>query len=176
MHSCMMARNKRSRRRWNPNNSVVRLQNDSPMGALASLTALINNLVPASESAYRAISLRLSWAMNEFTAGDGPVYVGVAHGDYTAAEVEEWIESQTSMNRGDKIANERRTRQIRMIGVFDPAITSVLNDGKPITTKLNWAIPIGQLINMWAYNADASAPLTTGSEVSQIGSIFLRYT
>ncbi len=172
----MAKHRKRRGRAWSPNNAVVRLQNDSAPGALGSLNAAVNALVPVSDAAYRAISLKLAWAVADFTAGEGPLYVGVAHGDYTAAEVEEWIESQTSINRGDMVARERQNRQIRMIGVFDGSASDHLNDGKPIRTKLNWAIPIGTTINMWMYNADASSPLTTGSEVSQLGSIFLRYT
>jgi len=97
-------------------------------------------------------------------AGAGPILVGIAHGDYTAAEIEEWIETTDSWDEGNLVEQETAGRKIRKIGIFrtpDSATESTrLNDGKPIRTKLNWILTQGQTISLWAYNMGA-APLST---------------
>jgi len=122
-------------------------------------------------------SLVGTWSLSDFTSGDdiGPVLVGVAHSDYTAAEIEEFIEIADSWNEGNLVAQETARRKIRKIGIFEDqdagsaTADSVLNDGKPITTKLNWIMLQAQSLQIWAYNLGDGAIATTIPEVNLQG-------
>ena len=171
-----MAKGRRSRRRWGPNMARIRLNSVPGLSTTADKTALIASLTIASDEEYRALSVKLTWALRDLTAGQGPFFVGLAHGDYTAIEVEEWFEAAAAISRGDKIANEKNSRLCRLVGVFNGLATNEsLNDGKPISTKLNWHIPEGKTINIFVYN-DSGAPFTTGASMPVSGFLTLRYT
>ncbi len=108
------------------------------------------------------------WSMDEWmpTANAGPIMVGVSHSDYTAAEIEEWIENTGSWNEGDLVqSREVGRRLIKQIGVFRDAGVVLqnlaLNEGRPIKTKLNWILNQGQTLNLWAYNLGGASVATT---------------
>ncbi len=88
--------------------------------------------------------------------GLGPMVVGVAHSDYSAAEIEVYLENAGAWNEGNMISKEISTRKIRRIGAFDVADDAVdgisLNDGKPIKTRLNWILLANQSLRSWTYN------------------------
>ncbi len=115
-------------------------------------------------------SVRATWTLKGLPPvdGDGPIQVGLAHSDYSDAEIEEWIENAASWNEGDLVAQEVGKRKIRSVGVFQSAASvdedSVLNDGKPITTKCGWILLQGQTLKQWAYNLGSGA-MTTGGQV-----------
>ncbi len=102
----------------------------------------------------RISSLIAKYTLSDFTptADVGPIEVGIAHSDYTAAEIQAVFTSTTSWNEGDKIGQEIGKRLVRSIGVFEVSGGSlvtdlhVLNDGKPIKTKLNWILNQGQTL------------------------------
>ena len=113
-------------------------------------------------------SAKLRWALDDFTPGTdiGPVMCGLAHSDYTAAEIEEWIENAGSWNEGDLVNQEIAKRKIKLVGIFgEPGSgagnIAVLNDGKAITTKLGWILLQGQTLDLWAYNMGTAAIATT---------------
>ncbi len=116
-------------------------------------------------------SLVASYSMDEFTLGAniGPIMVGIAHGDYTAAEIEAFIENTGSWSEGDLVSQEVAKRKIKIVGIFDDDSVSLgavtLNEGKPIKTKLNWVLTQGQTIDLWAYNLGAAAVATTTPSV-----------
>ncbi len=115
----------------------------------------------------RISSVRCTHTLSGFTPIEnaGPVVVGVAHSDYTGTEIEAYLESASSWDFGDKIAKEIRSRLIRIIGVFDTpqdaAKSAQLNEGRPITTKLNWLLAEGDTLQFWAYNSGPAAFATT---------------
>ncbi len=115
-------------------------------------------------------SIVAQWALDDFTPGAdiGPIVCGVAHGDYTDAEIEAFVENTGSWNEGDMIqGREIGRRLIRVVGTFpspgsdSAALGVVLNDGKPIKTKLNWTLLQGQTLRYWGYNTGTSAVATT---------------
>ena len=113
-------------------------------------------------------SLIATWALQEFTvqAGDGPVMVGVMHSDYTQAELEEFIENTGSWNEASLVqTKEIGRRLIKVVGIFRTPTAvgqaAVLNDGRPIRTRLNWMLTSGQTLDLWAYNLGSSAFGTT---------------
>ncbi len=170
-----MAKHGRRRRRWTANDANIPVFNTQALGALANADLISGELVGVADEEYRALSLKLVWAIKGATAGEGPVVVGVAHGDYTSAEIEEWLEATGAMSRGDMIAGEQADRRIRRVGVFgNEGVSETLNDGKPMTTRLNWHIPEGKTISVWAYN-QSGATLTTGQNITQQGTVRLRW-
>ncbi len=125
-----------------------------------------------TESAYLT-SVKATWSLRSYTvqAGDGPVVVGVAHSDYTDAEILAWVLASNSWEQGNMTAGEIRRRKIRQVGVI--VVTGIvtggvgdayLNDGKLVTTKCGWQLITGQTLKFWAYNS-ASGALSTGAVV-----------
>ncbi len=113
-------------------------------------------------------------------AGVGPLMVGVAHSDYSDAEIEEWIENAGSWNEGDLVNSlEIGKRRCRRVGVFDPsgevttAATIALNEGRMITTKLGWTLLQGQSLRQWAYNMGTVAYGTTNPSFRMQGHVNL---
>ncbi len=109
-------------------------------------------------------SMVATWAMEAHTTLEGPITVGIAHSDYSAAEIEEWLENAAGWDEGDLVADrEVGRRLIRRVGQFDGVpVDEVLNDGKPIRTKIGWLIATGDTLQTWAFNRD-TGPLTTGT-------------
>ncbi len=164
----------------NSNFKAVRFNGQLAAGALATLDLVSGNFITASDSAYRLKSIDFNAAWVDITdVIDGGMLFGIAHGDYTAAEIEEAIEASNSIDRGNKIANEQANRLVRVLGNFGSQGTVLgdinFNDGVVKRVKLNWPIEIGQVVSMWIYNSTADA-WTTGSLLSLIGQAFIQYT
>ncbi len=142
------------------------------LGTLAG-QALVSGTVSDTLGEVSTItSIVCRYSMRSYTPADddGPILVGFAHADYSDAEIEEVIEIADSWNRANKIDLERSRRLVRQVGVFapsanDPLAPQVLNDGKPIKTKLNWTMQSGQTLKFWAYNLGSSALATTVPDV-----------
>ncbi len=135
------------------------------LGASTAVSEVMSGLV---NERTLVSSIVAAYSMDNFTqdTADGPIAVGVAHSDYTDAEIEAYIENTGSWNEGDKVSQEIGKRQIRRIGIFTGNISAavdsvVLNDGKLIKTKLNWILLQGQGLRLWAYNMGSSALATT---------------
>ncbi len=107
------------------------------------------------------------WAMTQYTFGTniGPVMVGLAHSDYTDAEIQEVIDNSRSWEEQDLIGQEVGKRKVKIVGIFQgfdsPTADMVLKDGMPIKTKLNWILNSGQTLRVWAYNLGTVAIGTT---------------
>ncbi len=152
----------------------VRTRSTLNLSTLASFDLLSGTLLSAGDNEYRLISTHLVWSLDGLTAEEGPILVGIAHGDYTDAEIEEAIEASLSINKADKIAAEQANRLVRIVGVLSDEIT-VLNDGKPVKTKLNWGMPEGVTMKFFGYN-EGGELLTTGASINCAGTSWIRYT
>ncbi len=145
------------------------------VGTLVPVTVVVGALTGTSDAQYRLISAVHTWSMRDHTAGEGPYVVGYAFGDYTVAEIKECIEIQSSISPGDKIAGEKANRWVRIVGTFaGDQVTESLNDGRPIKTRLNWAVQIGSTVNAFLYNEDAAANQTTGTVIELNGDIWVK--
>ncbi len=144
---------------------------DMTLGTLAAKTAVLQQFTDAVEERSLISSLQLLWSLIGKTVADnqGPIMVGVAHSDYTLAEVEAWIELQTGWAEGDQVSREIQNRKIRRVGVFEETgqdlATQVLNQGRSVKTKLNWILTTGQSIKFWAYNNGSANLATTAPNV-----------
>ncbi len=164
-----MAKNTR-RRRFNLRR--VKITPELNLGTLASDTALVVGATGASTATYRCMSLKTTWNLQNLTASEGPITVGYAHSDYSVAEIKECLESAGAIDVGDKIAQERANRLVRIVGSLD-AEESSLKNGQPVSTKLNWLIPIGKFVNVFAFN-ESTATLTTGSSLKVAGDMWVK--
>ncbi len=160
----------RGRRRYNLRR--VRVSPELALTTLGTDTALIVDFATAADGTYRCMSINGAWAVSGMTAGEGPVTVGIAHGDYTVAEVKECLEQAGSISVGNKVAQEVANRLVRVVGYAGEA-EPMLNEGRPIKTRLNWLIPIGSTISMFAFNEQTSA-LTTGSRLNFTGDMWVK--
>lgn len=153
---------------------VPRMTEALSVGAPASNTVVAADFANVVDQEVWAISMDATVTMHGNTAGQGPCIVGVAHGDYTQAEIEEWLEANGSWVSSDQIANEKAKRKCRIIGNFDcQETTEKLNDGKPMRVKLGWKIQEGETLKLWAYN-DSSAAFSTGKIIELKGPIYLK--
>ncbi len=108
------------------------------------------------------------------TAGEGPIEVGLAHGDYSDTEIEENLELSFT-NPDSKIEQERSRRLVRRIGYLSgTAAEGVLNEGRTTRVKLRFSIggAAGQL-KMWMYNRHTTN--LTGTTISYQGYLYGRW-
>jgi len=160
----------------------ARIEASAAVGALATRAVTTDALCAASDAPYRFMSLDGTWSLSDSASiGDaqGPLAFGVAHSDYSAAEIEECLEAAGSMEIGDKIANEQANRLVRQIGVItadgENGQPSNFNDGKPVKVKLNWGVAVGDFLDIWVYNLDIGN-LTTGLILDFVGHGNLKFT
>ncbi len=125
-------------------------------------------------------SIVATYSLGGFTdiADVGPIMVGVAHSDYNDAEIEAYIEGTGQWNESDIVATREISRRlIRRIGTFPTPVSAVaivvLNDGKPIKTKLNWLLAEGQTLRLWVYNTGTQNVATTVPVVNASGHVNL---
>ncbi len=130
------------------------------LGALAATTLVGVDFDETVNERSLVSTIVATWALSDTTiaANRGPVTVGVAHGDYTDAEIEAVIENTGSWNEGDKVQQEVAKRLVRRVGTLTPdGQIALLNDGKPVKTKLNWILNQGETLRLWAYNQGSVA-------------------
>ncbi len=125
-------------------------------------------------------SIVAMYNLANFTPGAniGPFIFGVAHGDYTDAEVEEYLEQTGQWNEGNLQSQEVSKRKIRRIGVIGDGIAVAadigdFNDGRPKKTKLNWILLQGQSLRLWAYNMGSANVATTAPSLTCNGHVNL---
>ncbi len=142
------------------------------LGTLGAGTAVSVSFDETVNERTLVSSLVASWSLSNWTPINdvGPIVVGVAHSDYTDAEIQAYLDNTGSWNEGDKIQQrEVGRRLIRRVGQFeipdDAQSAVVLNDGKPIKTKLNWILLQGQTLRYWAMNQGTAAIATTNPDV-----------
>ncbi len=151
------------------------IEHEMAIGALASKDVVATLLDEVTTERTRVNSVKATYSLREATADEGPIVVGLAHSDYTGAEIEAFIENTGSWGEGDLVAQEVARRKIKIVGVFDfSGVVNELNDGLPIYTRLGWVLTTGQTLRTWAYNQDESSPITTGADLMMLGHANLR--
>ncbi len=163
-----MARHKRGRRRFRAY-LKGQIELDIGLGALAADTAITEPVGDTVTEEAWVSSVKAIYTLQDLPAstGDGPVIVGVAHSDYTLAEIEEWIENTASWEKYDLRQQEIAKRKIRRIGTFIQLSSAedmqVMNEGRQQHTKCGWMLGTGQTLQFWCYNA--GLVLNTGGVV-----------
>jgi len=147
---------------------------DAALGTLAAKTAVLQGTQDGVTERTLLTSIDCVYSLSDFTLGAniGPVEVGVAHSDYTLAEIEAWIELSTGWDEGDLVSREISGRKIRRIGVFEHISTdgnSVLNEGRLLKTKLNWILTTGKNLDFYFYNRGTAAIASSDPNVNISG-------
>ncbi len=167
----LMARGRKPRRKFR---RYLRgdLNETLALGTLATRTLIGGNASETVTEKTWVSSVVATWAMQGFTpaSGDGPILVGLAHSDYSDAEIEAWVENSGSWSEGDLVSTtEVGRRKCKMVGIFRgitaETFAAVLNEGRPIRTKLNWMLVTGQTVKIWAFNLGSSALATTDPQI-----------
>ncbi len=135
---------------------------DLQLGTLASKTLVAQAFDETVIERTLISSIVATWTLDGMVAGQGPILFGVAHSDYTAAQIEAVIENTGSWNEGSKVDQEVSKRLIRVIGTMvgtegSGTVDTKWNNGNPVKTKLNWILTTGQTLDMWAYNLSGVA-------------------
>lgn len=165
-----MARKGRRRSGVRPANVSATLA----LGTLANITSIKQDFPDTVDKPTFSVSADLVWGLTNPTSAEGNIIVGLAHGDYTQAEIDEYIENQGAWGTSSLQEQEVARRKIRVVGTFpsNNGQDIVLNDGKPIRTRLRFSLDAGQTLSFWAYNRSGAA-LTTGSSVIVNGTVWL---
>ncbi len=139
------------------------------VGAIADDAAAGFNLSDAVSEKTLISSVENTLGVSDFTVGEGPIVVYVAHSDYSDAEVAEAINAASGWDTGNKIAREQAKRLVRIIATLrlDDQGEDVVNDGRPFKTKLNWMLETGQTLQYGVF-AQGGA-LTTGGNIEVAG-------
>ncbi len=174
-----MARNYRRSRRARPFNlRRVRLASGISVGAVAALDVVEASITTATSNPLRIMSVNISYKLTDLAdVIDDGMEFGLAHGDYSAAEIEECLEAQAGINKNDKVANEQANRLVRSIGVMQGSGVAdgslQFNNGLPVKTKLNWYIGIGQTLSLWVRNGSDTI-WTSGTNIVVLGDIWVK--
>ncbi len=168
------SRRRRGRKITSQNYRKVQIQSTIGLTTLVShkpeAATILTNLLDK----VKVSSLYLNFVWDDMTGTggnqneDGPLLIGVAHGDYTLDEIEEFIEAVTSIDFGDKIAAERSRRLMRTLGTLSAMQISFPGHGGLKKIKLNWTLGEASTLLVWAYNLGGS-DLTTGSQLEISG-------
>ncbi len=154
--------------------AVINVNETISVGALAD-GVVVKSDGDAFGRDFYWISSDLYWGMTNHTAAEGPLVVGLAHGDYTVAEIAEALNITGMENPGDKTAKEQGRRQVRRAGQFSGVVgDEVLNDGKTIRTRSKFMVETTQAPAFWAQNK-SSATLTTGTLIKVSGKLYGRW-
>ncbi len=174
-----MARKPSRPRRRRFNLRRVRVQQALGPGALAAGDVTVGPLTAVTTDPLRVVSVKFQYAMTSVKAlTDDGFEFGLAHSDYSAAEIEECLENQAAIDLGDKIAQEQANRLVRSIGIITGSVVTVnagitFNDGIPVHTKLNWRLSSGDSLNLWIRNATDTV-WTTGSQLVSNGDMWVK--
>ena len=98
----------------------------------------------------------------------------MAHAELTAAQIGEALDANV-LRRDAILSNEHRSRPVRRAGAWSGLhVDEVLNNGNMMRTPLRFPVISGQGLNGFVRNQDAS-PLTSGTLVEMVGTLFLRW-
>ncbi len=169
---------KKGRRSRKFNLRQVKVTNTSALGALNGGDVVSNAIIDASANRYRAISFNCSYSWATKAIIDDGATFGFAHSDYTDAEIEECLEASGAIDQGDKVAQEQANRLVRTVGTFAGVMNTAnagapFNDGRPVKTRLNWLMGIGDTVKLWIRNSTGTI-YTTGSVITINGDLWVK--
>jgi len=138
---------------------------------LADATVLLQACMGAFGEDIYIVSVDCLFNIRDLTVGEGPIVVGLAHGDLSVTEVKEALVAELT-DPDDIIAREHARRPVRKVGVFSEA--GALADGRIIRRKILFSIGDAHTLNFFAFNRSGAA-LTTGASISLDATIFGRW-
>ncbi len=144
------------------------------LSTLADETVLKSSLMASFGEDIYIISLDLYLGLRGHTAGQTPLYFGIAHGDLTASEILEGLSAEQT-DPDDIIAREHARRPIRKIGGFQGVVANpVFNHGQKIRQKVGFSVGDTKALDIWVKNQSGAA-LSSGTLVEFDGVIYGRW-
>ncbi len=157
----------------------VKIESSLAVGALAASDVTSSALTATSANKYRVTSVKCSYMIADLPAlADGGYQFGIAHSSYTAAQIEEAIEATGAIDIGNLVSQEQANRRVREIGTIGGSQGTAVggeilyNEGRPVKTKLNWNIGIGDTLVMYVRNG-SSVIYTTGALLKSKGEMWV---
>lgn len=154
-----------------------------PVNTALSLSTLADNAVikgtmqAVFTRRFRVVYVKGYWSLRGGTATEGPISIGMAHSDYSVAEIVEATDAAV-ISSSEKIAGERAKRLVRKVGSFPGLATNEElrgnKGGEAVYTKLNWAIEEDFSLDFWAQNRSGGG-LTGGQVLEFDGNIVGRW-
>ncbi len=164
------------KRKRNPKGFVaIPFSESLALSTLADNTVVKGSLLAGSlgEDLF-CLSTDMQISMRDATPGQGPIFVGIAHGDLSASEILEAIDASL-LDPDDIIAKEQARRPVRKLGYFSVGAESErLNQGVTKRTKMRFSIGDGHTVASWAVNR-SGATLTTGNVLRFTGTLYGRW-
>ncbi len=160
----------------------VKVAASMSIGALAALDVVTAAGTSSTTNTLRVMSVDCAYAISDLQAqADDSFQFGWVHSDYSAAEIEEALEATLSMDIGNLVeSRERAQRLVREIGILNPTglIASggggfSFRHGERVKTRLNWALAIGDTLNLWVRNA-SGVIYTTGTSLVANGDLWVK--
>ncbi len=150
---------------------IIRESRSQALGSVAQVVVLIGTNLATLER-FRTLKTEVFAAITGLTAGEGVgLYLGLADGAFTAAEIEAAIESNGPLGPNETTEEELAERYMTMLGhldVSDPASTEAIfkneNNGGMMTANPRWTFARTKSWNFFVYNIGAA--ITTGSSVN----------
>jgi len=164
---------RKSRRRYGPNDVKIPLNAAQVLGTLGDNTVLKIAMFGGNLTEDLFIkAIKGTWTIRGLTATEGPLSFGIAHSDYTVAEIAEALDAGSLLGPASKIEGERARRLVRKIGTFSGAATEeTVNNGNPVYTRVGWTQQDGADVNLWVQN-QSGATLTTGATLEFLGDLY----
>lgn len=153
------------------------------LGALANKTVAVGDLFGGNLTEdFYAISADIDSEILGITAGEGnPSVLGLAHGDYSAAEIAENLVVKL-LGPGTKIEQEQQRRLVRKAGTFhgnqinthiEMKMDGARGPGSQ-RVKLRFVIQSGKTMDVFVFNK-SGAVYTTGATCKFFGTIYGRW-
>ncbi len=153
---------------------AIPFQTSLALGTLASALVLSVGALAAFGEDIFIISVDIYAMLTNTAGGQGPIYLGLAHGDLTDVEIAEALDASLT-DPDDIIAKERARRPVRRIGTFNAlGGDEILNNGNPVRVPVRFTIGNEHVLDMFVQNRSGAA-LTTGSTLSVEGIIYGRW-
>ncbi len=169
----------RRRRKRDKNFVAIPITGQVVIGALASTEVISGNVFAANlnEDLF-IVSADIRGQMIGLTAGEGdPSDMGVAHGDYSVAEIAEKL-NVSLLGPGSKIEQEQSRRLVRYAGTFlqSEAAATVMRlfsrFGSAITRiRIGFTVQSGQNLKVYIHNR-SGAVFTTGATFRYSGTLY----
>jgi len=149
------------------NSRFMKASHDTTITVGAAISEAVvqqDNLVTLDQDVYVS-TLHVLIAIEDLTATEGPIEIGVAQSELTTTEIAEALDASPT-SEYDIPASEHAKRFVRSVGFFDGLNThEKMNEGRPLKIRINRRFPAGQeLPKIWLRNK-SGATLTTGATV-----------
>ncbi len=138
------------------------------LATLATDTGMINTVATINQN-YKAMSLHGAWGLSPLADGDGPLLFGLADGELSLAEIEQYIEAAVTDARNAP-NTEQVARPVQVLGALGKDKATIYLQGDRIRLP---TFREDKGFSWWIYNLGIA--MTTGSIVENRGRFFGRW-